>query len=162
MIVEGLRIWRHRFPLASTWTILSAGQPHSNIDLGDGVVIKSMGKLSLKNYAYALGESSVGLSLMVSPHPSYPPLEMAHYGMWVITNKYENKDISLWHDNILSINDCSPENIANNLITLCQRIEADPMSGWEGKSHIEDYVSDAPLFPFIEELCELLQKSADF
>jgi hypothetical protein len=158
LIVEALRIWRSQFSQASTWTVLSAGEPHKDIDLGDGVVMKSLGKLSLENYARVLNESAIGLSLMVSPHPSYPPLEMSHYGMWVITNNYENKNLSLWHDNIISLDDSSPESIAHNLRILCQRVEADPTSGWYGQSYLKHYLSDEPPFPFIEEIRGLLQK----
>ena len=41
--------------------------------------------------------SAIGISLMVSPHPSYPPLEMAHLGMLVLTNGFGAKDLSTWH-----------------------------------------------------------------
>jgi hypothetical protein len=161
LIVAGLRIWRCQFPQASTWEILSAGELHRDVDLGGGVVMKSLGKLSLENYACTLMESAVGLSLMVSPHPSYPPLEMAHYGMWVLTNNYDNKDISLWHDNIISLKDFTPESIAHNLSILCQRVEADPTSGLHGKSHLQHYLSDDPSFLFLEEICGLLHKTSN-
>jgi hypothetical protein len=161
LIVAGLRIWRCQFPQASTWEILSAGDLHRDVDLGGGVVMKSLGKLSLENYACTLMESAVGLSLMVSPHPSYPPLEMAHYGMWVLTNNYDNKDISLWHDNIISLKDFTPESIAHNLSILCQRVEADPTSGLHGKSHLQHYLSDDPSFLFLEEICGLLHKTSN-
>ena len=35
--------------------------------------------------------ASIGISLMESPHPSYPPIEMALFGVNVITNIYESK-----------------------------------------------------------------------
>ena len=36
-----------------------------------------LNKLSLKSYAELMKKSSIGISLMESPHPSYPPIEMA-------------------------------------------------------------------------------------
>jgi hypothetical protein len=33
----------------------------------------------------------VGLSLMLTPHPSLVPIEMASAGMWVVTNTMANK-----------------------------------------------------------------------
>jgi len=33
----------------------------------------------------------VGLSLMLTPHPSLVPIEMASAGMWTVTNTYANK-----------------------------------------------------------------------
>lgn len=152
LIVKALRMWRERFPQFSTWTVISAGEPHRDVSLGGGLSMKSVGKLNLEEYARVLTESSVGLSLMVSPHPSYPPLEMANYGMWVLTNSYGAKDLSLWHDNIVSVDDYSPENLARRLTDLCRRVEADELSGWRGESHLEHYLSDKPVFPFMEEI----------
>lgn len=156
LIVETLRIWCQQYPQASTWQVISAGERHSNVKIGNGMVMKSIGKLSLENYARVLNESSVGFSLMISPHPSYPPLEMAHYGMWVLTNCFENKDLSDWHDNIISVNDCSPEMLSQKLTDLCEIVETDPMLGWQGKSHLPNYLSAAPLFPFVEKIHEHL------
>lgn len=39
-------------------------------------------------------DTYAGISLMSSPHPSYPPLEMSVFGIKVITNNYSNKDLS--------------------------------------------------------------------
>lgn len=116
----------------------------------------SAGKLDLEEYARILTESSVGLSLMISPHPSYPPLEMAHYGIRVLTNCWGGKNLSHCHDNIASIEYCSPEKLACGLIELCQQAEADATAGWRGKSHIEYYLSSNPTFPFVEEVREHL------
>ena len=52
------------------------------------------GKASLDEYADHLNRAAVGVSLMVSPHPSYPPLEMAEAGVLAITNNYGSKDLS--------------------------------------------------------------------
>lgn len=152
LAVEALRVWRSSYSRSSDWRVLSVGEAHRAINLGGGMKMKAAGKLSLENYARVLDESSVGLSLMVSPHPSYPPLEMAHYGTLVVTNDYGNKNLALWHDNIVSVNDSSPENLARNLMDLCRRIETDPASGWRGKSHLQHYLSDDPIFPFIGDV----------
>lgn len=154
LAVEALRLWRDGYPRASGWKVLSIGETHRAIKLGGGMKVRATGKLSLENYARVLSESSVGLSLMVSPHPSYPPLEMAHYGILVLTNNYGRKNLALWHDNIVSVNesDCSPEDLARNLTDLCWRIEADPVTGWRGRSHIQHYLSNGSPFPFIEDV----------
>jgi len=109
--------------IIKNWEILSAGEEHSDISLSNNKKIKSLGKLSLENYAKVMGESSVGISLMLSPHPSYPPLEMAAYGMKVITNKFKNKDLSKYFNNIYSIEDCSPSTLAKKILEVCQIIE---------------------------------------
>jgi hypothetical protein len=50
-----------------------------------------LGKLSSEKYLELLSESHIGLALMLSPHPSYPPLEFLDAGMWTVTNSFENK-----------------------------------------------------------------------
>jgi len=50
--------------------------------------MRSLGGLSYKKYQEVLSEADIGISLMLSPHPSYPPLEMSNMGLKVITNDY--------------------------------------------------------------------------
>lgn len=45
-----------------------------------------------REYAALLGEFSVGLSLMDTPHPSLVPIEMAAAGLAVVTSTFANKD----------------------------------------------------------------------
>lgn len=58
---------------------------------------------------------------MISPHPSYPPLEMASFGMGVVTNRYGRKDLSQWAQGIRSIDSFTPEAIAEALKRECAR-----------------------------------------
>lgn len=57
---------------------------------------------------------------MVSPHPSYPPLEMAANGIKVLTNTYENKDLSTLHENLESFTLFDPVNLALRLKAMAQ------------------------------------------
>ena len=75
--------------------------------------------MSLKEYAEYMFTAYAGISLMISPHPSYPPLEMSTFGVRTITNKFENKDLSSFNSNIISLDCCLPETIANTLIDIC-------------------------------------------
>jgi hypothetical protein len=120
LLVAGLKLWREKQGDASEWELLSAGEGHDDVDLGDGVVLKSMGKLSLEEYAQTMLDTYAGVSLMVSPHPSYPPLEMSTFGIKTITNCYANKDMSSFNDNIVSLKSCSPYDIANALCDICE------------------------------------------
>src|SRR4029450_13774842 len=43
-------------------------------------------------YASLLASCDVGLSLMLTPHPSLVPLEMAAAGLLTVTNTYANKN----------------------------------------------------------------------
>lgn len=108
-------------PENKEWVILSAGEEHCDIDLGSGATLRSIGKLSLEKYANLLLETYAGISLMVSPHPSYPPLEMATFGVKTITNCYANKDLSLFSDCIVSIKEYTAKEIATQLNKICSQ-----------------------------------------
>jgi hypothetical protein len=117
IIVEGLRRFVDAYP-DNDWTFVSAGELHPPIELGRGRLLNSVGKLSIEKYAEELGRSSIGISLMVSPHPSYPPLEMAAFGMQVITNRYKSKNLSELSPNIHSLTHVSPSALASGLAAL--------------------------------------------
>lgn len=87
------------------WEFISAGEMHDPVELEKGVYINSLGKISYQEYADILKEIDIGMSLMLSPHPSYPPLEIASVGGLCVTNSYANKDLSQWHPNIIT---CEP------------------------------------------------------
>jgi SAM-dependent methyltransferase len=157
LIVEGLRDWRARQPRAADWSVVSAGQDHPDVDLGGGRFIRSVGKLDIGAYGDLLKRSGVGLSLMYSPHPSYPPLEMAHLGMLVLTNRFDGKDLATWHTNIVSLGRDTSDGIGEELAALCRRIELDPQAGERGTTLRPDYLGDAPQFPFATEVAALLQ-----
>jgi O-antigen biosynthesis protein len=72
----------------SDWTFAAIGDQVPSLELGGGRVLEPIGWQSLAEYARTLGESDVLLSLMLSPHTSYPPLEMAATGGHVVTNVF--------------------------------------------------------------------------
>jgi hypothetical protein len=160
-IVDGLRAWRRADPRAIDWQTVSVGQSHPDIDLGIGDPLRSIGKLDLDGYASLLRESAIGVSLMVSPHPSYPPLEMAHLGLLVLTNGFANKDLSRWHSNIVSTDDISADAIAARLSDLCRRFEADPQVGAEGRAIDTSFISTGATFPFARDLAGALRTAVD-
>ena len=77
-----------------------------------------LNKLSLQSYAELMKKSSIGISLMESPHPSYPPIEMALFGVNVITNTYESKDLSIRNKNIYNLSKMNANEISSSLISL--------------------------------------------
>jgi len=104
-IIHGLYLAIADMPASelSSFEFVSAGTKHRDIRLRKGVVIRSLGKLSIDNYIAELEDAHIGISLMESPHPSYPPLEMACFGLYTITNKFLNKDLSKYHRLIDSV-----------------------------------------------------------
>lgn len=154
LVVEALRRWAEQYEDAAAWEIVSAGEWHEPVALGKGKVMYSLGKMSIDQYALVLEESYAGISLMVSPHPSYPPLEMAVFDVNVITNTYGNKDLAAFNPHITSLSDASPLNIAKHLEKICRGYQ--PVV--EHLTVNEEYCNGQNLFPFIGELCEKLNQ----
>ena len=129
------RIWRNCFSLVVAslkaaietdeslrdWEFLSLGAAHKDIDLGHGARLICRGKLTLVEYARTLLETKAGISLMCSPHPSYPPLEMAAFGVNTVTNQFCRKDLSSFSDNIISVSTGCAEEVAAALISATRR-----------------------------------------
>lgn len=122
IIRYALSKWSDTYKNASEWKIYSLGASMSTLHLKNNI-IESKGKLSLNDYADTMLKSYAAISLMVSPHPSYPPLEMSTFGIRTITNKFENKDLTGFNDNIVSIENCDPNIIYEKLCSLCDEYE---------------------------------------
>jgi hypothetical protein len=67
------------------------GDAFNPVPLGINATLESAPWLGFHEYARQMRESDVLLSLMLSPHPSYPPLEMAACGRPVVTTCFANK-----------------------------------------------------------------------
>lgn len=73
------------------WEVYFAGQKTNNITLASNVKVHCLGQLSWKEYTEFLRSVDLTLSLMYTPHPSYPPYDAACSGGVVVTNKCFNK-----------------------------------------------------------------------
>lgn len=81
---------------ADTWEIHCMGEETIvPTVLDNGVVTRIIPWLSFADYAARVRQASVGLSLMLSPHTSYMPLELAACGVPVVTTTYINKNTAL-------------------------------------------------------------------
>lgn len=125
--------------------LVSIGQHHSDVSLPGGLVLRSLGKLPWEDYPDYLGTVDLGLSLMYSPHPSHPPLEMAAAGVRVVTNGFGPKDLSRLSPAILSVPATAPD-LADALGTAWH---AAPVTQAEREidlrdlgSHPEDMIDD--------------------
>ncbi len=73
------------------WEIVGMGEAFPPVSLGHGATLVPAAWLDLAGYARQMRESDILLSLMLSPHPSYPPLEMAACGGLAVTTAFANK-----------------------------------------------------------------------
>ncbi|MBR2927028.1 MAG: glycosyltransferase [Clostridia bacterium] len=120
LLVETLKLWYREMPDAAEWRLFSAGEAHKDVEIGEGCVLQSLGKLSLEQYAKTMLDTYAGLSLMVSPHPSYPPLEMSTFGIKTVTNAYANKDLSNFNANMTCVHNGSPRALSEALVKICK------------------------------------------
>jgi lipopolysaccharide biosynthesis protein len=137
LIVEGLRIFQSIDPYRSKeYKFIFAGEDFSASLLSELENSEVVGKLTLTDYADLLNRAAVGLSLMLSPHPSYPPLEMASFGCWVVVNSYENKNLEFRSDAFINLDKISPLDISEKLMQAILLFEA-------GKAPLGDLKFDA-------------------
>jgi len=111
-----------------TWEIYGMGSVdwgNLKIALTEEVAMQLLPKMSLEEYKNLLPEFDVGLSLMLTPHPSLPPVEMAAAGMLVVTNTYANKTAERLREISMNIIPAEPtaEGIENALISAIGNCE---------------------------------------
>lgn len=77
----------------ATWSFHGIGSIDRgySLELAPGVPLQLLPKTSLQDYIDLMPSFDVGLSLMLTPHPSLVPLEMASAGMWTVTNTFASK-----------------------------------------------------------------------
>lgn len=159
LVCQAVRHWSGIDPQARDWTIYSIGEKHGDINLHNGCKIVSLGKLTLDQYTDILQQAAIGLSLMFSPHPSYPPLEMAEFGVQTITNTFANKNLSTISPFIHSLDSPTPENIAALICQFAAVYREQPAK----TIPLPDSSIFAPpgqAYPFIDELRGRLQISS--
>jgi hypothetical protein len=125
VLLNGLQNWQINHPYeAAHWRIISLGETYPVEYTYPVQNIEVLGKVGLEEYAALLSRASVGVSLMLSPHPSYPPLEMAMAGMETITNRFDDKDLSVYSDCIVNLDFISADDIARKLQAAVERFVA--------------------------------------
>lgn len=159
-ICQGIFLWQQKNPvLAARWKIISVGEKYPERlakPLGN---LEIRGKMSLEDYGNLLSRASVGISLMVSPHPSYPPLEMALAGMKVITNSYDVKNLEKRNANIVSLSDVSANAIEKALSAMINQMEAH-VGEIATRSYIRDLDCKLPNYN-PRDLAQLLERSLE-
>jgi hypothetical protein len=79
------------------WDFFFLGRDLQPVSLPGGVRPALVQNLGWHDYQRLLRSMDLGLSLMASPHPSYPPLDLAAAGAAVVTNTYGSEKQSLDH-----------------------------------------------------------------
>ena len=73
------------------WEIWAMGEKIDRVALGQNMFLDPLPWMDFDSYAKRVRTADLLLSPMLSPHPSYPPLEMAASGKIVVTNSFSVK-----------------------------------------------------------------------
>lgn len=109
----------------SEWELNYIGDHIATTPLSRSITIKPRPWLSYAGYAQLMRQSDILLSLMLSPHPSYPPLEMSASGGLVVTNTFDCKTSERLKQYSAAIMAAPPrlQDIADTLRHAVQRVE---------------------------------------
>lgn len=151
LLISALRYWVAREPDAAAWQVVSAGEDHPPIALGRDMTLHALGKLDILEYGALLSRAAVGVSLMISPHPSYPPLEMAAFGCRVVTNGFANKDLGAVCPSITSALRTDAASLAEAISDACRRAAAAGFAPAQ-QTGLDTFLDGGEPFAFVEEL----------
>lgn len=86
----------------AAWDFVFVGKDIPELQLAGGVRPQRHENLDWAAYADLVGGADLGLSLMATPHPSYPPLDLVASGAVVVSNRHGPKqDLSHWSHNLI-------------------------------------------------------------
>jgi hypothetical protein len=86
------------------WNVTFVGRDLNAITLPHGVKPRLVQNLPWAEYAAVVRRTDLGLALMHTPHPSYPPLDLAACGAAAVTNRYGRKrTLASYSANILCV-----------------------------------------------------------
>lgn len=112
------------------WEIFFIGESLPEIKLGNNVIIRCASWLNFDDYAEFVRNSDIALSLMLSPHTSYPPLEIAACAGIAVTCIFANKTQERLFDispNIIAVTP-TVEGIFVGLKVAVERVRANKQS----------------------------------
>lgn len=107
------------------WEIILVGKDIPQIILAGRIKPVILSTMGWRDYAKFIRTIDLGFCLMSTPHPSYPPFDLACSGAVVVTNTFGNKqDLSHYSKNIL-LSDLSVESLTKTLTSATQLAEDD-------------------------------------
>lgn len=84
------------------WEVVMVGKDVPTVTLGGILKPQVLPTMGWKAYGEFIKSVDLGFCLMGTPHPSYPPLDLAASGAVVLTNKFGlKKDLHQYSDNII-------------------------------------------------------------
>lgn len=120
--LEALTLALRSGSIGPEWRVVLCGTGIPTLNFGTEHKVEIVQDLSWSRYADLLRDVDVGLSLMLSPHPSYPPLDLAACGAQVVTTQFGmKKDLSAYSPSI-KCTEPTPEALADALSDAVQAV----------------------------------------
>ncbi|MDT9302518.1 MAG: tetratricopeptide repeat protein [Limnospira sp. PMC 1281.21] len=117
--IESLKLVKSHFQ--DDVRIVSVGSDWNPEDYGVESIIENLGVLdSLEKVASLYRNSHVGLVFMLTPHPSYQPLEYMASGCATVTNANLGTSWLFKHEHNSLLSSILPEDVAGNIIRLLE------------------------------------------
>jgi glycosyltransferase involved in cell wall biosynthesis len=133
------------------WEIYLVGKDIPNITFGNGYVPTKCQNLTWSEYADLVGTIDLGLSLMYTPHPSYPPLDLVASGAVVVTNQFANKrDLSCYSENLICVD--------ANCDTLVEALRKAVTIAMDSNIREQNYHNNGLLTDWHQALDEIIQQ----
>jgi hypothetical protein len=134
------------------WDLVLVGKDIPKLRFDDGRYSpKVQEHLSWTQYAALAGQSDLALCLMYSPHPSYPPFDLAASGAVVVTNRFGNKqDLSGYSNNII----CADTELQPMLDAMAQGVRL----AAESNERAENYRANRLGSDWQESLAEVVRR----
>ena len=123
------------------WEFNFVGKDADRLTLPGGVKPRFRSDLGWAEYAALVRRIDLGLSLMYTPHPSYPPLDLAASGAVVVTNRFPGKvSLDRYSGNIL----CAEPTVSGLLEALRQGAalaedRETRLANWRGNLLLRDW-----------------------
>ncbi|TWB51688.1 methyltransferase family protein [Rhizobium sp. ERR 922] len=140
---------------SNEWDLHFVGHELPEMELSGGVRPKIWAKLPWLDYADLISQMDLGLSLMDTPHPSYPPLDLAASGAIVVTNTHGSKiSLARWSDNIIAV----PPTVASLTEALYRGVARADDTKQRTENCIKDHIPrdwEATIGPTLDKLLSL-------
>lgn len=142
------------------WDIYFVGQDCPDVELPSGARPKIIQNIPWHEYQTLVASMDAGLSLMDTPHPSYPPLDLAAAGAAVLTNRHGGKDLANFSRNIVMADLSLPSLVAGlrRVVELGMDDEARAANVTEDRI-ARDWIE--ALKPAVTELSARMRRTAD-
>ena len=97
------------------WELYFVGKDLPNLRIGKSYSPRLIENLTWREYGDLVRKIDLGLCLMYSPHPSYPPLDLAASGAVVVTNRFGPKQNLDSYSKNIHCRDADIENLVQGI-----------------------------------------------